>query len=181
MTMTWLGVAVGSPLLGWLSDQIQRRTILLSINSLLGLVAILLVIYYPSMGYGWLYLWLFVFGFAAGAQSLTFAIVKDNNPKYRVGTAMGVNNVLVVCGGFIFQPLVGFLLRLFWDGTMLNDVPAYSVQNFQFALCVVPICFAVGLILALFAIRETYCLPYEQWSASDAKQSRERISSASQS
>lgn len=176
MTMAWLGIAVGSPLLGWLSDRIQRRTILLSINSFLGFIAISLVVYLPSMGYAWLYLWLFIFGFAAGAQSLTFAVVKDNNPKHRVGTAMGVNNVLVVCGGFIFQPLVGFLLRLFWDGTVVDSVPIYKTLDFQYALAIVPACFAVGLILALFGIRETRCLPYEQRRMENEQHAREEVS-----
>ena len=73
---------------------------------------------------------------------------------------MGFNNVLVVCGGFIFQPLVGFLLRTFWDGTVVNNVHVYQVSDYQIALSIVPICFALGIILSIFGVKETHCQSY---------------------
>ncbi len=161
ISIAWIGIGIGSPVLGWLSDLTQRRNKLLVWSSVLGLLASCIILYFPHIRYEWICFWLFIFGVAAGAQSLTFAVVKDNNPQHQVGTAMGFNNVLVVCGGIIFQPLVGYLLRIFWDGALQDNIPIYKTVDFQYALTVVPICFAIGLWLAVFGIRETFCLSYE--------------------
>ena len=101
-----------------------------------------------------------VFGLAAGSQTLTFAIVKDNNRPDNVGSAMGFNNMMVVAGGAILQPFVGYLLHVSWSGaTSANGVPVYSVGNYHFALLVVPIVSIIGLFFAAFMIKETNCQP----------------------
>ncbi len=161
ISMCWVGVAIGSPVIGWLSDKIGRRVILLRMCALMGLIACSFMLFWHSI-FAWNYLWLFVIGFAAGSQTLSFAVVKDNNPKHIIGTAIGFNNVFVVCSGFILQPLVGFLLTVFWSGDMLDGVQVYSSSNFKFALFILPICYILGLLLSTFALCETYCQPFEE-------------------
>ena len=166
VAMTWWGVALGSPFIGWFSERTKKRKTSLILCSTLSIISSFILIYVSSVPY-WLIFPLFViFGFSAGSQTLTFAIVKDNNRPDNVGSAMGFNNMMVVAGGAILQPFVGYLLHLFWDGaTSPNGVPIYSVGNYHMALFVVPLVSIIGLIFALFMIKETKCQPVYEMPA----------------
>lgn len=164
VAMIWIGLGVSSPLLGWLSDRIRRRRLLLRLCSFLGLISSLIVIYFNCSF--WLScVFLFILGIAAAGQILTFALVKDNNRQAIVATSLSFNNMAVVVGGAIFQPFVGYILDFYWNGEMHEKVPIYSLSNYHVGLIVVPACFLLGLIVSLFFIRETYCLSrYDDYS-----------------
>lgn len=158
MALVWIGVGVMSPILGWFSDKLGHRCILLRLTSFIGLLSALALFYLPGISFGLSFVFLLGIGIAASGQILTFALVKDNNRPTTTGTAIGMNNMAVVAGGAIFQPLVGLLLHLSWDHKMGGDgVPLYTVENYHLGLMIVPLCFLVGLIVSLFFIKETYC------------------------
>jgi MFS family permease len=104
-----------------------------------------------------MYFLLFLFGTAASGQSLSFGLVKDQSHPRVVGTAIGFNNMAVVAGGAIFQPLVGVLLDWNWKGEIVGGVPVYSATNYRWALVILPICYLVGIIISTFFLKETYC------------------------
>ena len=156
VAMIWIGLAVASPILGWLSDKIGRRVILLSIMAGLGVIFSGIALW-VSVPLWVMFILLFGFGIATGGQILSFAVIKDFNPIEVTGAAIGFNNMAVVAGGAIFQPFVGWLLQYFWDGKIENGTPLYSALNYKYALLVVPICFLVGLVVSMFFIKETYC------------------------
>jgi MFS family permease len=157
VTMVWIGIGVGSPLAGWFSDRIGLRKLPLLLCAILGLAVSLAILYLPMLNLITLYVLLFLFGFAAGGQSLIFAVVKDINPHAVVGTAIGFNNMAVVAGGAVFQPLVGFCLHKFWQGQTHNGIPVYSIADYQQALLLLPLCFLVAAMVAGFKLHETYC------------------------
>lgn len=159
LSMIWISIGLGSPLVGWWSDRIARRCIPLLVCSTIGLISISLVLYIPNMPFEFMFPLLFAFGFAASAQTLSFALVKDINKPATVGTAIGFNNMAVVAGGFLFQPLVGFILNWSWDGVMRHGIPAYKFADYQVALSILPGCFLVGVIVSAFFLRESYCQP----------------------
>ncbi|MGL5741425.1 MAG: MFS transporter [Legionella sp.] len=155
-SMIWIGIGVGSPVLGWFSDRIQSRRIALIISAALGLFATLILLYLPGLSYGWAPLILFVLGLGAGGQTVSFAVVKENNTPELVGTASGFNNLSVLIGGAIFQPLVGYILQHTQSGHLVNGVHVYSVASYQIALTVMPICFFASLVIASFALKESH-------------------------
>lgn len=157
VSMIWIGLAAASPVIGWLSDRIGRRNILLQVCGFIGLVATLAILYLPNVSFYVLYVLLFAFGIATAGQIISFAVVKDNNRPQVTATAIGFNNMAVVAGGVVFPYLVGNLMKNHWDGALLNNVPVYSVGDYQISLIVVPICFAITLISSLFFIKETNC------------------------
>ncbi|MBA2710951.1 MAG: MFS transporter [Tatlockia sp.] len=154
-SMIWIGIGVGSPLLGWISDYCSNRRLALSISSLLGLVSTLSVLYLPLPFYS-MYLVLFLFGIGAGGQTVSFAVVKENNPPDLVGTASGINNLAVLVGGAIFQPIVGMILYKSSDWMMINGAPVYSVQSYNKALLILPCCYLVSLFISLFLLKESH-------------------------
>jgi MFS family permease len=155
-SMIWLGIGIGSPLLGWFSDRIESRRAALALSAVLGLIATLILLYCPGLSYGWTYCVCFVLGLGAGGQTVSFAVVKENNPQDLVGTASGFNNLSVLIGGAIFQPFVGYVLQHSDSWHLVNGVHVYSVVSYQKALLVMPLCFFASLIISLFVIRESH-------------------------
>lgn len=155
-SMIWLGIGVGSPLLGWLSDRFSSRRLSLIISSILGLTATLFLLYVPVVNITWMYFILFVLGLGAGGQTVSFGVIKDNNPSELVGTASGFNNLSVLIGGAVFQPLVGVFLQASGDWYTVGGVNFYTVANYNRALLVMPVCYLISLIIAAFVLKESH-------------------------
>ncbi|KTD61479.1 major facilitator family transporter [Legionella shakespearei DSM 23087] len=155
-SMIWLGIGIGSPLLGWFSDRVESRRAALTISAVLGLLATLILLYWPGLSYNMTYLVLFVLGLGAGGQTVSFAVVKENNSLEYVGTASGFNNLSVLIGGAIFQPLVGYFLQQSDAWRLVNGVHVYSVSSYQTALLVMPLCFLASFIIAAFILKESH-------------------------
>ncbi|MFO3150009.1 MFS transporter, partial [Legionella pneumophila serogroup 1] len=155
-SMIWLGIGVGSPLLGWLSDKLESRRIALIISAVLGLIATLIILYWSELSYNWAYVVLFVLGLGAGGQTVSFAVVKENNTPELVGTASGFNNLSVLIGGAIFQPLVGYILQQTGSWRIVNGAHVYSISSYQTALLVMPVCFLASLLIATFLLKESH-------------------------
>lgn len=153
----WIGLAVASPIVGWLSDRIGRRNVLMQFCGALGATSSLLILFNHRLPFVAMYPLLFVFGVACAGQILSFAVVKENSKPQVRATAIGFNNMAVVAGGMIFPYLVGWLLHQFWQGTASNVAPIYTVGNYESALLVVPLCFVLTLVSSMFFIRETHC------------------------
>lgn len=155
-SMIWIGIGIGSPLLGWLSDKMESRRIALIISSVLGLGATLVILYSSQLTQSWAYFILFVLGLGAGGQTVSFAVVKENNSPELVGTASGFNNLSVLIGGAIFQPLVGYILQHTDTSNIVNGVHVYSILSYQTALLVMPLCFLGSLLIVLFLLNESH-------------------------
>lgn len=155
-SMVWLGIGIGSPLLGWISDKCNSRRLALSLSAAFGLFATLFILYIPGVSISWMYFMLFLLGIGAGGQTVSFAVVKDNNPPELVGTASGFNNLSVLVGGAVFQPLVGVFLHRSNDWYLVNNVPVYSIHSYNMALLVMPICYLISLITALVFLKESH-------------------------
>ncbi|MCH9743588.1 MAG: MFS transporter, partial [Gammaproteobacteria bacterium] len=152
-SMAWFGTALGGPLSGWLSIHIKKRHAILIFAALAGLIASCILIYVP-MPFWVGYILLFVFGCACGSQALTFGFVRHNNSPQIASTAMGFNNMAIVIGGAFFQPLVGYILDLYWKGGFHKGAEhgarAYSIHAYHIALLLIPACFILAILVGLF-------------------------------
>lgn len=158
ITAIWIGVAIGSPTLGFFSQRIKRRCLPLILMAILGFIVSGAFIFYPlNLSVHMLYLLMFLFGFSASGCILTFSLVKENNSVGTVGSAIGFNNMMVVAGGAVLQPLVGIILKHYWDGQMIDSVPVYSVHAYRVGLLTIPACYVTSMLLAIFVIRESHC------------------------
>lgn len=155
-TMIWVGMALGSIALGMFSDKCSKRKLPLFISSVLGVI-ISSILVYQSMSFASTYAILFLLGVSTSGQALSFAVVKDNVGSNNIGLAMGFNNMLAASGGALFEPLVGYILRISWDGQIINHVPVYTLNHYQMALIVLPIFYVMSALICKYAIRETHC------------------------
>jgi MFS family permease len=155
--MIWLGIGVGCPLFGWWSDSLKTRRFPMIVCALLALFSSIGILYAPYVSFTWIYFLLFIFGLAASGQALSFAVVKDRNSNSVLGTAMGLNNMLVVLGGAILQPLAGLILRHCWNGKYNDGTPFYASHDYILAMSIIPVCAVLALAMSLFFIKETHC------------------------
>ncbi len=112
-SMMWLGLAVGSPLLGLLTNIVQNKIIPLWSSAVIGVVAFILILEFklPLIILGVSFL--FIAGAACSGQALSFAVVRSNNNEKVKAIAIAFNNMAVVISGAIFQPLIGKLIEVY--------------------------------------------------------------------
>jgi sugar phosphate permease len=155
ISSVWFGVALGSPLTVWLSDYTKSRRLPMVLASVASLILFSVIIYKNNIPLELMYVLMFLGGFAFTGQNLIFASVAEIMPLSASGVAVGFLNMIVMLSGVIFKPLVGKLLDLHWDKTMLCGLPAFTAQDYQFALLPIPIVLVIATCLVKF-IRETY-------------------------
>ncbi len=155
-TVLLLAFAVGSLLIGVLSDRMGRRLpITVGAIVLYSLCWLPLVLALPLPGNGG-YVLFAAMGLGAAGFTLTWASVKEVNAPALSGMATSVINTGAFMGAAILQPLVGWVMDRGWDGRMLHGVRIYSQHNYQVGLGIMLAFAVVGLAGAL-RIRETRC------------------------
>lgn len=150
-TMICIGMMCGSPLIPMLSDFTKSYVGMMrsATVAMAGLfVAISFGEYFPM---SCMYALCFTLGLVAGAQVLCFSCAKNAFPiNHMEGTLMGVTNALVMMSGMIFQPLVGHILDVFWDGSYLpSGAPFYSQNAYQYAILIMPISLCLCYLLLM--------------------------------
>jgi MFS family permease len=153
-SLLWLGIALGSPLIGWWSDRMGKRKLPLACAAALGLNTMAAILYCNQLPLWLISILLFLTGAACSGQALSFAMVKENNLPSNNAAAIGFNNMAVVIAGAIFQPMIGKLIQSHAP-TQLGQQVHYASYDFQFGLSILPFCFGLALFISLFFIRET--------------------------
>ena len=149
--MLYFGIAVGSPIVVKISDQLKNRHTVMSLAALLTTCMFLSILYLPSLPLILMFGILFVAGTFNSGQLLSFACVKESLPNEMSGTAIGFTNAIVMMSGFIFQPLLGKLLDFSWNGVLAVDgTPLYTIESYQTAILAVPVCLFLSWILLRF-------------------------------
>lgn len=150
LSMVFVGWLFGAPLMGWLSDKLQRRVLLLVFGTLISTVTFACVLYLPDLSVGFIAVLLFIGGVGGSVMILTFAAGRDHNPDYARGAALGIINTCVVASGALLQPLIGALLDLYWDGTIQEGIRIYSPDAYQQAMLCIPLGAMAGFLLTFF-------------------------------
>jgi len=150
LTISWIGYAIGAPSLGFLSDILERRKIIMALSAILGLISILMVFYLS--GELFLQVAFFLLGISASGQSIGFAAMAEQFKKNFIAIGFGLNNGMISFFSAINAPAIGFLL----DTTKKNQVPTLDEYLFVFDMSLVIPAIAT-CIIAIFLIKETYC------------------------
>ena len=159
--MLFIGFIIGSPIIGWISDTMQRRKRPMIIGAIFSIIIVLAVMYLPNLNFWGLLILFLLLGFISSAQIISYPLIAESNPNALAGTATGWAAVLIMGGGAFGQPLFGWLLDYHWDGTKVHGVPFYSSSDYHFAWLLFPTMFAIALILSFF-VRETHCQAYPE-------------------
>lgn len=149
----WLGIAVGAPIFGFLSDRTKLPRFWLAITALMGVITFGSILFLDINSYFVLIILFFLSGSACSGQALSFSLVKNANSPSQQATAIGFNNMAVVIAGFIFQPLVGYVIEHFSDRVFKNGSYIYDGNDYYSGMLVVFGCYVVASIVALFFIK----------------------------
>lgn len=162
--LLWLGLGLGSPLMGWWSDRLHSRKIPFYVCFMLGIVAGVMFMFVPSLPFVLMLFLLFLLGFTASLQSLTFGMAKDLIPHKHFVAASGLINLAAVFTGVVAQPLMGYIID--WHACERGEMTQhYVVADYQFGFVVIPVVLLLGLLVTWLALPETCCQPiYEKRS-----------------
>ena len=131
MSMAFLGLAIGGPVFGWLSDRWQKRYEPMMIGLLLSLLSLVVVIYFTVLTPIFASVFLFLFGFGTGAFMLGFALGKEMNILAVSATVVGFINTGDAFFIALCEPLVGAVLDYFWQGELLHNARVFEVADYQ--------------------------------------------------
>jgi len=152
-SLMFAGWVVGAPALGALSDRIGRRKPIMIAGAGLTCASMLAVLYVPGLPLPALQALLFVNGMFGSAMFMSFVCGRQHNPAEAAGAAIGIVNMAVMASGAVMQPLIGLLLDLSWSGGMADGARVYAVEDYGFALAVLPAALAAAILIA-FVIRD---------------------------
>lgn len=133
-----LGLLVGAPLIGWLSDRLRRRRLpLLVMTGLNVFTWLALVGPATPIAPALLPLVCFLIGLGSSVVVLVFAAIREvNDPRY-VGVALGFHNLPTFLSFGLTQWVTGLVLDRYWDGALVAGARVYGADAYRaaFALC----------------------------------------------
>ena len=130
LSMIAVGMIIGSPLMGLLSDRIiKRRKIVVNTSSAI-LFLIMAFLYFRVSSIPTIGLYLICLGigiFSVGTVAIGYALIKDLFPIEIAGTSTGIANFFPFLMGALYQPLMGYILEL--NGKLGDSYTAIGYQN----------------------------------------------------
>ncbi|MFB6169606.1 MAG: MFS transporter [Haloarculaceae archaeon] len=148
-----VGLMVGAPTVGWLSDRLGRRTELVAASAAAFMLAyglLALPIELPLWVVG---VALFCSTFMTGGVPLSFTVVKERHPTEASATATGTINAMGYFGVAVFPPVMGAVLDAFWTGETVEGARIYTPQGYQWAFAIAAAAGFVALCCALWVHR----------------------------
>jgi sugar phosphate permease len=136
-----IGSAVGAIVIGYVSDKIKRRKIVLTTLSALTLVGWIIFIY-VKMPVPLLAPFMFILGFVMTNFTMTWTIANEVNDRSLAGIATGVVN----CVGFAGAAVVPVIMGKILDANMADVFGGY-----QKAFAILIVLVAISAVASLFA------------------------------
>ncbi|PCI37701.1 MAG: MFS transporter [Thiotrichales bacterium] len=156
-SIVFMGIALGGPINGWISGIIGKRKPLMFVGAIGACLCLFTVLHIPQMNLMLLSVLLFMFGFFTSSMLLAFVLVKECNPPWVTGIVIGFTNMIVMLGGTIFQPLLGWLLDKEQSFNVAHHLQlSLSTSQYQHVLLLLPAC-QVAALIVLLCLKETHC------------------------
>lgn len=152
-SLLFIGTIIGGPVVGWMSDKIQKRIPLMMLGVIISQLLVITIICVPDLSIIAVALLFFALGLFTSSQVLSYPLVAASNPKSITATSVSVVSFMAIGGYAVFQPLFGWLMDYNFQGVMLNQVRIYAASDYHRALLILPIGFCIAFI-ATFLMRE---------------------------
>lgn len=131
-SLIFLGLIIGAPLLGWITDKLKNRTrvMMLSAFILCATICTIIVSNFHFLTFCGLF---FLMGILSAAQTLSYPIVSEDNPGILMSTCLGLVAVVV-------NVVAGFSQALF---------SRFVESGYGVAIFILPAGFGVSLLIAI--------------------------------
>jgi len=147
-SLLFLGAIIGGPVVGFVSDKIQKRVVMMMFGAIISFLLSIMIICLPSLLSFIVVLFLFfTLGFFTSSQVLSYPLAAESNTSSLTATSVSVVSFFAIGGYAIFQPLFGYLMDYDWQGSVLNQINVYSASDYHRALLILPL----GCCIAFFA------------------------------
>jgi len=138
--MIFVGIGIGTPVLGWISNKFKSRKMIIHVTLCLGIMFLLMCLYLPHYQINTLIIIKivsFFTGFLLSGSMLFYTVVSEISSDNTRGVALSVTNT----GVFLFNTLLMFIPYLFI--TM-------SSTHFFTNLWILPFCALISILLTYF-------------------------------
>ncbi|AJC49554.1 MFS transporter [Allofrancisella guangzhouensis] len=150
ITIAWLGYGLGCPSLGFISDTLKRRKPIMVFAVCLSFISLFTIIFFPVNKFV-LYIAFICLGLGASGQSIGFAIIAEQCKANYRAAGLGVNNFLIMLSVAISSPIISSILDILSNGNKA------SIDNYKISLSLLLVFTALGVIISIFFIKETFC------------------------
>lgn len=148
-SMIYLGVAIASPLLGYLTEYFLNRRKILLVSALLAMCILSIILYAPPLTPSFSFVLMILLGMCCSSYIIAFAVADDIAPAHLKITYGGFSNCLSVLSAPLLQPLIGWLMDSH------KQTAVYQLHDYQYALSVLPLIMLIAAIIA-YIMPETH-------------------------
>jgi len=123
-----LGIIVGSPLLGYLSDKVlmSRKKITLGTSVFHSIFWVVMVVFFADLSLPVLSALFFFMGIIVGSPgTVSLTSIKEQMSAGIAGTSIGAVNMAGFLGTFLMQPLIGYIIDISGNNTRGSAASAY--------------------------------------------------------
>ena len=128
-----VGLFVGPPTLGWLSDRIGRRTSLMVAGSAIFTLAFVPLALLDEPPLALVAVVFFLVGVLTGAYSLAYPVIKERHTGSASGVATGSVNAITYFGPALFPTAMGAVLDAYWTGNSVAGSRVYTALGYRVA------------------------------------------------
>lgn len=145
-----LGLLLGSPVIGTLSDRFGNRTLLIVGSTVVFTLAyglIFLTVQPPLVVFA---VTLFVAQFVTGGTLLSYTVAKERHAASASATATGVVNGMGWFGAAVFPAVMGATLDAYWTGELVGGARSYTASGYRVAFGIAVVAGVVAMICAVW-------------------------------
>lgn len=148
LSLFFIAWGISGPVWGHYSDHFKSRRNPVMLSLIILLLSLAIIVYCPTLireSYA-ISICFFSFtlmGIAAGAHPLIFTMAKESFSNEHAGTVVASTNMLVMMGGLIFQPLIGYFLDF---NKHARHAHYYSSADYITAFSFLPVCLLLCLV-----------------------------------
>lgn len=146
-SMLFLGVMLGGPVVGWISDKLRLRLLPMRCGAIGGLLTVMAMLYLPVSLTAMKVLF-FLLGFFTASQVISYAFVAERNAPWVTATALSVVSILTQGGYVVYQNLFAYLLSARSAPQGMHAISGYLLADYQWAVLLLP----AGLLAALLVL-----------------------------
>ncbi|WP_255192139.1 MFS transporter [Natronobeatus ordinarius] len=147
-----VGLLVGPPTIGWLSDRLERRLAPMAVGLALFTVSLAVVPVFGRPPLPVVAVAYFASGFLVGAAVLSLTVVKERYPPAASGVATATVNTAGFVGAAIFPALMGLALDTYRTGDVVGGTVAYTEFGYRVAFAIVAGAVAVSFCCSLWLL-----------------------------
>jgi MFS family permease len=159
-SMIFIGMIIGSPLAGLISDRMGLRKPPMIAGAILSILVMLIIMFAPTLPFAIEISLYFALGLIISCQVIGYPVISESNPHAITATATSLGSVLIMSGGMLVT-VFGWLLEMSGGAKIVDNAAVYSLADFTRANYLM----LIGLVIALVAsllIKETYCKQLHQ-------------------